>query len=151
MIENVRELAERSQAFLDVLPYYILLEDRPIGAPARTRRIHAGFDISLYALKHGHGSAASPDNPLVFAILQIAAETTFRHSSDSCTIEVTPLTSEVVSMPDNKRQIEPWTELRIQITHARGLHEPAGAPEERALKEVQKHLQSLGVKQGKGR
>jgi hypothetical protein len=41
--------------------------------------------------------------------------------------------------------------LRIRITHGRGLDQPAGAPEERALKEIQEQLHVLGVKPGRGR
>jgi len=35
--------------------------------------------------------------------------------------------------------------IRIQISHERGLNQPAGSPEQRALQEVEKELKSLGI------
>jgi hypothetical protein len=46
---------------------------------------------------------------------------------------------------DVQMHLEPEALVRIRITHSRGLDQPAGASEERALDGVLRSLKSLGV------
>jgi hypothetical protein len=144
MSENVREVIQQRRAFYGVSPYYVVREERPNGAPAATRRIQAGFDIDVYGIKASLEPEPSPDYVLAYAALQKMVETVLLHTSDHCSIEVIPFPSTVIL--DTRRHLQPEDMLRIRITHTRGLDQPAGASEERALKEIQEQLNVLGVK-----
>jgi hypothetical protein len=148
MSENVRAVIERHHGFYEVIPYYILLEERPHGAKATPRRIQAGYDIDVYGIKSSLEPEAASDYALIYAALQGVVETIVPHTSDACLIEVIPFGSTVIL--DTGRHLQPEGMLRIRITHGRGLDQPAGAPEERALKEIQEQLHVLGVKLGRG-
>jgi hypothetical protein len=149
MSENVREVIERHHAFYEVLPYYVVLEDRPPGAAATTHRIQAGFDVDVYGVEAVQEPGLSPDYELVCETIGNLVETVLPHTSDFCSIEVIPFGSTV--FPDAARHFQQDAMLRIRITHERGLGRPAGAPEERALKEVLDQLRNLGVSAGRGR
>ena len=62
---------------------------------------------------------------------------------DSCSLEVIPFPSTAIIDSRNHGQVEAM--IRIQISHERGLNQPAGSPEKRALEEVEKELNSLGI------
>jgi hypothetical protein len=55
--------------------------------------------------------------------------------TDSCSLEVIPSPSTVVF---GSRKME--ATFRLRISHGRGLDQPAGLPEQRALEEVEKEL-----------
>jgi hypothetical protein len=147
MSENVRAVIERHHGFYEVIPYYILLEERPHGAKATTRRIQAGYDIDVYGIKTSLEPEAASDYALIYTALKEVVETILPHTSDACLIEVIPFGSTVIL--DTRRHLQPEGMLRIRITHGRGLDQPAGAPEERALKEVEEQLRVLGVRPGR--
>jgi hypothetical protein len=148
MSHNVREVVQQQHAVYDVSPYYILYEDRPKGATAATRRrIQAGFDIDVYVIKTSREPGPSPEYGLVYAALRDLVQAIMPRNGDSCIIQIIPFASTV--FPDTRRQLQSRAMLRIRVTHGRGLDQPSGVPEERALKEVQQELHELGVKPGK--
>jgi hypothetical protein len=149
MSENVREVIEQRHAFYEVVPYYVMLEEHPHGAKAASRRIQAGFDIDVYGIKSSLEPEPSPDYVQVYAALHKVAETILSHANDHCSIEVIPFPSTVIL--DTRRNLQPEDMLSVRITHTRGLDQPAGASEERALKVIEEQLQVLGVSFGRSR
>ena len=146
MPDNIRSLIKEHHAFYEVLPYYVVLEERHGGLPATTRRVQGGFDIDIY------GERVEDDGPwtpppdkygLGYAELQRLAENVSRHATDCCSIEVIPSPSTVVVDFRYHGNIEAM--IRIRISHGRGLGHPAGLPEQRALEAVEKELKSMGV------
>ena len=75
--------------------------------------------------------------------LEKLVETVLPHTGESCSVEVISFPSTLVL--DAKRQFQEEGMLRIRITH-KGL-QPAGQPEERALKEIKERLHDLGFSQ----
>jgi len=143
--ENIHELIEQHHAFYQVLPYYIMVqimvqEER---THATTKRIQAGFDIDVYGIKPSHEQHPGRDYVLGYVALEKLVETILPHTGESCSVEVIRFPSTVVFDP--KRQFQEEGMLRIRITH-KGL-QPAGKPEERALKEIKERLHDLGLSQ----
>ena len=59
MSDDIRSWIKEHHAFYEVLPSYVVLEERPVGRPATTRRVQAGFDIVSTAkeprtIRRGH-------------------------------------------------------------------------------------------------
>ena len=75
--------------------------------------------------------------------LQNIAERVSQHASDSCVLEMIPFPSTAIIDSRNHGRVEAM--IRIQISHERGLDQPAGVPEQRALEEVTGELKSLGI------
>jgi hypothetical protein len=146
MDEKIRHLIEQHHAYYEVTPSYIMI-DEGYGTPAaKTRRIQHGFDVDVYGIKTSddHGMPAmSPDYALGDALLQELARTVSSDSTDKCSIEVTPFGS--TEYLDTKDHFRATAMLQIRISHHRGLDQPAGPAEQRALEEIEKHLQGLGV------
>jgi len=141
MSENVRELLEQRHSFYEVMPYYVVVEDRLNGGKAARRRIQAGFDVDLYGMKSSLEPEPSIDYVLIYRALQKAVETVLSHTNDHCSIEVIPFPSTVIL--DTRRHLQPLDTLRIRISHTRGLDQPSGASEERALKETEQMLRDV--------
>jgi hypothetical protein len=146
---EVRRVIEDHQAFYEVAPYYVLVEERPPGGHPSSRRIQAGFDIDIFGIVKGPAPVPSPEYELVYQAISRLAGAIRPHTSDGCSIEVIPLASTVILDP--KLHFEQEATLRIRIAHSRGLDQPAGAAEERTLQELQEQLRTLGVKAGGGR
>lgn len=140
MSDNIHELIKQHDAFYQVLPYYILQEERTHGT---TKRIQAGFDIDVYGIKPSHEQHPGRDYVLGYVALEKLVQTILPQIGESCSVEVIPFPSEVVF--DAKRQFQEEGMLRIRVTH-KGL-QPAGEPEERALKEIKERLHDLGLSQ----
>jgi len=143
--ENIHELIEQHHAFYQVLPYYIMVqimvqEER---THATTKRIRAGFDIDVYGIKPSHEQHPGRDYVLGYVALEKLVETILPHTGESCSVEVIRFPSTVVFDP--KRQFQEEGMLRIRITHK--ALQPAGKPEERALKEIKDRLHDLGLSQ----
>ena len=83
-----------------------------------------------------------PDYTLGYSELQKTAEELSCHATDYCSLEVLEFPATVFF---DLRRHAPEALLRIRISHCRGLNEPAGLPEQRALEELEKELKSLGV------
>jgi hypothetical protein len=144
MADNISSLVKEHQAFYEVSPYYVELEGRPVGLPATTRRVQAGFEVDVYGVRTEDNEPAMPpphEYALGYAELQKIAESVSRHASDSCSLEVIPFSS--VAIIDREGKVEAI--IRIRISHWRGLDQPAGPAEQRALEEVEKELRGLGI------
>ena len=144
--EKIREFIERNRVFYEVLPHYVVLEDRPPRANPISRRIQAGFDIDLYGVRTSPDSPPPPEYEPAFEMLRRTAEAILANSDGSCSIEVIPYPSTVIL--DTRMHFQALGMLRITITHSHGLDQPAGAAEQHALKEMEERLKSLGVRAG---
>lgn len=140
MSENIHELIEQHHAFYEVLPYYIVQEDRTHKA---TTRIQAGFDIDVYGLKPSHEQHPGRDYVLGYVAVEKLVETILLNTGEACSVEVIPFPSTVFL--DTRRQFQEQGMLRIRITHKH--LQPAGEPEERALQEIKERLRDLGLSQ----
>ncbi len=60
MSQDFRSLAQEHHAFYEVSPYYVLLDERPVGLPATTRNIHAGFNVDVYGVRTEDNEPAMP-------------------------------------------------------------------------------------------
>ena len=146
MPDDIRLLAKEHHAFYEVSPYYILFDERPVGLPATTRTVQAGFNIDVYGVRTEDNELAMPE-PHEYAIgcaaLGKLAEEVSERASDSCSLEIISFPSTAIVGNRNHGQVEAL--IRIQISHDRGLDQPAGAAEQCALQEVEKELKSLGI------
>jgi hypothetical protein len=143
MSENVENLIKQHHAFYEVSPSYVELEESHGKPRSATRRIQNGFDVDVYGERNNGEPEPSPEYAQGYEVLQKIAETTAHRASDFCSVEVIPFPSTVFLDIQNHFQAEAI--LRIRISHYRGLDQPAGVPEQRALDEIEKQLQSLGV------
>ena len=146
MPDNFSTLVNQHHAFYEVSPYYVLLDERPLGLPATTRSVHAGFNVDVYGVRTEDNEPAMPppdEYALGYVGLQKLAESVSQHASDSCSLEVIPFPSTAIIDSRNHGHVEAM--IRIQISHERGLNQPAGSPEQRALQEVERELKSLGI------
>ena len=145
-IDSIRELIKRREAFYEVLPYHVVVEERLPGRAVTTKRIQAGFDIDVYGNIAISELGSSPDRALGYAALQGISSATADQSSESCSIEVIFFDSALIL--DSRRKFQPEGMLRIRITHSRGLDQPSGASEESALRAILRQLNELGVSSG---
>ncbi len=146
MADNIISLVKEHHAFYEVSPYYVLLDERPVGLPATTRSIQAGFSVDVYGVRTEDTEPAMPprqEYALGYAELRKLAERVSQHASDSCSLEVISFSSTAIIDSRNHGQVEAM--IRIQISHGRGLNQPAGLPEKQALEKVERELKSLGI------
>jgi hypothetical protein len=144
MADNLGSLIQEHHAFYEVLPYYVVVDGADGGFS--TRRIQAGFDVDVYGesvRKEWAMPGPDPDYTLGYSELQKIAEEISRRATHSCSLEVFEFPATVFF--DLRRRGKLEALLRIRISHCRGLNEPAGLPEERALEELEKELKSLGI------
>jgi hypothetical protein len=137
----------RHGARYEVSPYFILLDERTFGAPPSQRKIHAGFDLDLYGRGLDHGSLLSPKHGELRETLDAlcaACHEVVDDAPENCRIEIIPFEATLVL--NVKNHFEPEALVRIRITHSRGLGQPAGASEEKALADVRDSFDSLGLK-----
>jgi hypothetical protein len=147
MSENICSLIKKHHAFYEVLPYYVVLEEKHGSPTAMTRRVHSGFDVDIYGVNIKHELAVpgpDPDYALGYAELQrIAQEASQHHTSDSCSLEVIPFPATAVFDVRDHGKVEAM--LRIRIARCGDLDKPAGPAEQRVLEEVEKQLKNLGI------
>lgn len=146
MDEKIRQLIEQHHAYYEVSPYYLVIDVSPATRAAETRMIQHGFDVDVYGIKTSGDRglpASSPDYALGSALLQELAKTASSHSTDKCSIKITPFGS--TEFLDPKNDFQASARLQVRITHQRGLDQPAGVSEQQALEEIEKQLQSLGI------
>jgi hypothetical protein len=148
MSESIQELIERHHPFYEVSPYYIALEKRERGKVVAKRQIQAGFDIDVYGDNVEGEWMPGGDYAQAYAIAKKMVEAILPISSESCHVEIIPFPATVFL--DRKRRLLPQGMLRIRISHGRGLEQPAGPSEERALNEIQEQLHAIGLKPQKG-
>ena len=145
--DHAREIFIRHHARYEVSPYFVLLDRRTFGVPASQRRIHAGFDVDLYGNGFDHGAALSFENGELRETLNelgAACREAAAHAADYSRIEIIPWNATLVL--NGKSHLEPEALVTIRITHSRGLDQPAGSGEEKALADVVGSLYSMGVK-----
>lgn len=145
-VSFVREIIQRRQAFYEVSPHYIVVEDGPAGS---ARRIHAGFDVAIYGVESLTEPVRSSDYGSGYAALRELAGKLMGQCTDSCSIEVVPFNCSLIL--DTRQNLQPLGMMRLRITHARGIDQPSGAAEEKALKAVLAELQDLGISFGNRR
>jgi hypothetical protein len=146
MDEKIRQPIERHHAYYEVTPYCIVIDEGHGTPAAATRTIQRGFDIDVFGIKTSNDRglpATSPDFALASAVLQELAETISSHSTNKCSIEITPFGSTEFLNP--KDHFQASAKLQVRITHRRGLDQPAALSERQALEEIEKQLQSLGI------
>jgi hypothetical protein len=146
MDNNLHHLIQVHDAFYEVMPYYVTLEQGHGTPAAKTQRIQAGFDVDVYGIKTSEEPSLperSPDYALIHESFLELAKTVSSHSTEGCTVDVIPFGSTVIL--DTKKNLQEEATLRIRITHCRGLDQPAGPPEQRTLEEVEKELRRFGV------
>jgi hypothetical protein len=143
MSEILELLVKKYRVFYEVWPYQELIEEAH-GSPAATRRIvQAGFDVDVCGLSNKDTTELPPpgDYALGYAELKEIAGGVSQHFSE-CSIEVIPFASTAFSEPHSSRS---EAVIRIRISH-RGIPQPAGLPEQHALEELERQLQSLGLR-----
>ncbi len=147
MPDIVRELIKEHHAYYEVWPYYVSSDERPGGSAGSPRRTQAGFDIDIYGARSDNALPGhSPKYELGQAELQKIAREISHHIDHSCSVEVIPFPTTIFL--DTKNDLRSQAMLRIRICHWRGLDQPAGPPEERVLKEIEKELQARGIRFG---
>lgn len=148
MSDVIRQLIKQHQAHYEVLTYYVVIEDGHGSPAANTRRVQAGFDIDIYGTRLEHTMPShSPQYAQGYAELQKIAEEASSRPGNSCSIEVIPFLSTIYF--DAQNGLQPQAMLRIRVSHRGDLGEPSGPAEEQALKEIEKHLQQLGLRSGR--
>ncbi len=140
MSANIHELVEQHHAFYEVLPYYIIQEDRTRGT---TKSVQAGFDIDVYGIKPPHEQHPGRDYVLGYHALQELVETILPDVDNSCSVEIISFPSSVVLDP--RSQFQEQGMLRIRITQ-KGL-QPAGEAEQHALQVIKERLYDMGLSQ----
>jgi hypothetical protein len=144
MPENFQLLLKKYRAFYEVLPYHVIIEEAH-GSPAATRHIiQAGFDVDVHGLSNKDEVELPPpgDYALGYAELKKIADGVSQHASE-CSIEVIPFPSTVFSEARENYRSE--AVIRIRISHW-GIDQPLGLPEQHALEELERQLQSLGLR-----
>lgn len=147
MVDNVREVLKHHHSSYEVTPFYVFIDERPVGAKPISKTVKAGFDIDVFSEKDPDEVHPSPEYERVYEALQRMTEAIAQDRIDSCFVEVVRFNSTVYVDP--KRRFQSKTLLRIRVGHGRGLEQPASTPEERAVKKLQELLDQLGISSSK--
>lgn len=145
MSDNLRSLIKEHHTFYEVLPYYVLLEERHGSPSAVTRKVQAGFDVEIYGVNIRDELVMPGPDPhyaLGYAQLQKIVEAVSHGVDHSCSLETIPFPSTFV-LDSRNRTVEAM--IRIRISHWRGLDQPAALPEQHALEEIENQLHGLGI------
>jgi hypothetical protein len=143
---EIHEFLERHHVRYEVRPYYVVWDQRPVGGRATEQRVQAGYDVDLY------GALQTWQLPLfrteearsVVTYFESVAQQIQLNVEQQCTVEIIPCGDSVTF--DTHDHFRPEAMLRIRISHDRGLDQPAGPSEERALRILRETLHDLGVK-----
>ncbi|HEU5233543.1 MAG TPA: hypothetical protein VFU50_11825 [Terriglobales bacterium] len=141
MADYLQAVVEKHNVFYEVVPYYVVQQEQRYGTARSTQKIQAGFDIDVYGTKESNEQRPARDY-LLFCAALVGLINNLEPDDRSCSIQLVPFPSRVVI--DTKRQFQELGMLRIRIAH-RTLNEPAGPPEEHALKEIKERLDDLGI------
>ena len=144
MPANLQELIRKYHAFYEVSSYNLVVEEGH-GSPTATRRIiQAGFDVDVHGLSNKAELELPPPDEYAFSCTELRkiVDSVSHHASE-CSIEVISFPSTVFS--EAHEQFKSGAVIRIRISHRGDINQPAGLPEQRALEEVEKQLQGLGV------
>lgn len=146
MPDSMTSVARKHHAYYEVSPYYVTVEEKHGSASASSRQIHAGFDVDVFGANVSGGlqlPGGDPDYVLGYEVLNKLAQAVSEHATGSCSAEV--ISSPWMMFFDPRKHDSVQGKLRIRISHHRGLGRPAGEPEQRALKEVEEKLGTMGV------
>lgn len=139
---NFRGLLEEHRAFYEVLPHYVIVDERQ----GSTQRVHNGFDVFIYGVKTEHDEPYMPP-PHKYAQgyegLRRIAQQVAEETSHSCVVDVMPLPAKVVLNPGDDANIAAVLVIRIARW---GVNEEAGETETRALEALEAALQTVGLK-----
>jgi hypothetical protein len=146
--QSVREIAQRYHAYYEVRPYYVVLDQRPAGAPEIAQKLQAGFEVNLYgALEKEHLPLfGSEDARKAVKYLESVAHEVQSQVGQGTTVEVIPYTESILL--DTHQHFQPEAMVQIRISHNRGLDQPQGQSEEQALKAIRDTLHELGIREG---
>ena len=124
------------------MPYYILLDERPLGTPPIQRRVQRGFDVDLYGSPR-NGDLHRDDELLRSTLedLTAVAERIVPPNANNSEIEVIPV--EDVLIMDPGRRFKAEALLRIRISHGGALDQPAGPHEEELVHTMIDKLEAL--------
>jgi hypothetical protein len=144
---DVQQVLDRYHVFYEVRPYYVVLDERPAGAPRIEQKVQAGFDVNLYGILQTSQFPVfhTEDGRLVLDYFGSVAREIQATAGHGCTVELMPETDSVVR--DTRRHFQPEAMLRIRISHDRGLDQPAGPPEQQALQAIRNMLHEFNVKE----
>jgi hypothetical protein len=144
---DVHDVLEGHHVGYEVRPFYVVLDQRPAGAPPKEQKIQAGYDVDLYGvLENEHLPLyRSEGSRRVVKYFETVAQQIQSKVGNQSTIQVMPYTDSIVL--DTQHHFQPEVMLRIRISHARGLDQPAGTAEEQALTAIREILAELGVRQ----
>jgi len=141
MSENLQQLIAKYHAFYELSPYNIVIEEGH-GSPTATRHIiQAGFDVDVHGLSNKSELELPPSAEYAFGYGELKK---IADAVSECSIEVIPFPSTVFS--DARGHFQSEAVLRIRISHCGGFDQRAGQAEQHALEEVEKQLESLGVR-----
>ena len=146
MAGNVRKWAENHRAYYEVSLHYVVIEEGHGSRSVSTRRVHNGFDIDICAATNGNGlRSPGPDYQEGCGGLQAIFESS--QLPDSSRIEVIPFYGSLYL--EARNNFQPQTRVRLRVSHSRGLDQPAGPAEGRALGDIEKRLQDFGIRSGR--
>lgn len=135
------------EAFFEVRPYEVVAQKRGDDGSLAVQRIHCGFDVDIYGTvsKGDHYPDARGYQTICTGVQELAQSV---GTTDGCEVQVIPFPSTVVI--DTRRHMLRLGVLRIRITHGRGIEQPAGPSEQRALRELEARLRDLGIRSQTG-
>ena len=146
MSESIKQVIDQRRVFYEVLPYYVVREERKHGTIVATKRIKAGFDFDIYGDSKGLTLPSDDyaDYAQAYATLKKVVEAILPNTTESCQIEIIPF--QTTGFFDARRRFQLQGMLRIRISHLRGLDQPYGPPEKRALNQIEQQLHAIGLK-----
>jgi hypothetical protein len=145
MADDVRALLKEHQAFYEVAPYYVVLAERP-GTSPPTRRVMAGYDIDIFAVRTDDRALFMPPSreyALGHAELQDIVRRVSQDAGVSCSLELFPLPATIV-LGLRGHAGRPAAMFRIR-TSSWGPGQQAGGAESRALAALETRLKELGL------
>jgi hypothetical protein len=143
--EDIHGILEQHHTRYEVRPYYVVVDQRPVGAPSIVQRVQAGFDVDLYSTVEKEQFPLFQSEParMVVDHFKAAAQEIQLKVGNHCTVEVVP--DENSTVFDTREHLRPEAMLRIRIGHLRGQDQPAGPSEEQAVSAIREVLRNLKV------
>lgn len=143
---DIRTALEPYHVRYEVRPYFVVLDQRPEGAPPVEEKIQAGFEVDLSAAleKCEFPVFHTEKARMVVSYFESLAREIEAAAGQHCTVDVIPDESLVL---DVQKHFQPEAMLQIRISHERGLDQPAGPPEEQALKAIRSALHELEIRE----
>jgi len=137
MPEDARALFKQHDAFYEIAPHYVV---------AAAQRVHAGFDVDVYAARGDHRRPFMPP-PREYAqgaeALYAVVKSVALEAADACSVEAFSFPASV-TFGVRGHAGEPAAMFRIRIA-AWGVDRAAGAPESAVLADVERQLNDLGI------